>query len=79
MVFAPTDPNSQYLITFYNNLMPMPKNKKHTPKRKLQIVLAADGIKGFFKRGKAIAKLADAGKPIPHKYIINFDSSEERQ
>ena len=32
---------------------------------------------GFFERGKLIGKLADEGKPIPKKRIINFDSPEE--
>ena len=31
----------------------------------------------FFKRGRAIAKLADAGKPIPEQTIISFESATD--
>lgn len=53
------------------------KNKKRTKAKSLQVVFATDGMKGFFERGKVLAKLADAGKPIPRKHIINFESAEE--
>ena len=46
-------------------------------KNRLKTTVSADGAEGFFARGKAIAKLADQGKPIPRKRIINFDSPEE--
>jgi predicted transcriptional regulator len=54
-------------------------NQKKSPRTtdKLKVIISTDGIEGFFKRGKAIAKLADEGKPIPPKLIINFDSPEE--
>ncbi len=52
--------------------------KKHTATRKaLKVIIAADGEQGFFARGKEIAKLADEGKPIPYKRVINFNSPEE--
>jgi hypothetical protein len=55
----------------------MRKKEKKLAENKLKVIISTDGIDGFFKRGKAIAKLADEGKPIPPKLIINFDSPEE--
>ncbi|HLB58448.1 MAG TPA: MarR family transcriptional regulator [Gammaproteobacteria bacterium] len=43
----------------------------------LKTTISADGVKGFFARGKIIAKLVDRGKAIPRKRIINFDTPEE--
>lgn len=51
--------------------------KKNTKKKALKIIITADGKEGFFSRGKEIAKLADQGKSIPEKRIINFDTAEE--
>lgn len=54
-------------------------NKKRSPAltKRPQVIITTDGARGFFARGREIARLADAGKPIPSKHIINFDSSEE--
>ena len=59
--------------------MKKPKSsKKFTAVGKgLKTIISADGADGFFARGKIIAKLADQGKRIPKKRIINFDSPEE--
>ncbi len=38
---------------------------------KLTIKTATE--KDFFKRGKKLAKLADAGKPIPQESVISFE------
>ena len=43
----------------------------------MKVVVTTDGKEGFFARGKEIAKLADEGKPIPSRHIVNFDSPEE--
>lgn len=52
--------------------------RKQKPKKKnVKTIITTDGMRGFFKRGKAIAKLADQGKPIPHVRIINFDNPED--
>lgn len=50
---------------------------KNTKKKILKVSITADGKKGFFVRGKEIARLADQGKPIPEKLIINFDTPKE--
>lgn len=42
-----------------------------------KITILTNGARGFFERGKEIAKLADAGKPIPPAHLISFDSPEE--
>lgn len=52
--------------------------KKHITSTKVaKVIVASDGAKGFFARGRVIAKLADQGKSVPKKRIINFDSAEE--
>lgn len=51
--------------------------KRPATHKRLKVIIAADGKEGFFARGKQIAKLADEGKPIPSKHIINFNSPEE--
>jgi predicted transcriptional regulator len=53
------------------------QKKSPLTENKFKVIISTDGKEGFFKRGKAIAKLADEGKPISHKLIINFDSAEE--
>lgn len=54
------------------------KSKKYTDASEgLKTTILADGAKGFFARGKVIAKLADKGKRIPKKRIINFNTPEE--
>jgi predicted transcriptional regulator len=45
--------------------------------KKLKVVIATDGERGFFERGKMVAKLADEGKSVPAKRVINFDNPEE--
>jgi hypothetical protein len=54
----------------------MPKSvntKKHTSTNKaLKVTITTDGERGFFARGREIAKLADEGKPIPRRRIINL-------
>lgn len=35
--------------------------------------LIAANEENFFKRGKKLAKLADAGKPIPKELVISFE------
>lgn len=59
--------------------MKKPKNAKKykAAGEGLKTTILADGAEGFFARGKIIAKLADQGKPIPKKRIINFDSTEK--
>jgi predicted transcriptional regulator len=52
-------------------------NKKIATHKKAKVTITTDGERGFFERGKEIAKLADAGKFIPASRIINFDSPEE--
>lgn len=53
------------------------RKTKFPSSKKVKVTIATDGTRGFFKRGKEIAKLADAGMPIPSRRIINFDSPEE--
>jgi predicted transcriptional regulator len=51
--------------------------KQPTTCKTLKVIIATDGEEGFFARGKEIAKLADEGRSIPSKRIINFNSPEE--
>lgn len=37
------------------------------------LTLMTGNEEGFFKRGKRVAKLADAGKPIQHELVISFE------
>lgn len=54
------------------------KSKKYKiTGKELKTTISSDGAAGFFARGKVIAKLADQGKAIPKKRIINFDTPEE--
>lgn len=59
----------------------MPKSvgqKKSTShSQNLKVIITTDGEKGFFTRGKKIAKLVDKRKSIPRRHIINFDDAEE--
>ena len=59
--------------------MKKPKNAKKCSisNKGLKTIISADSVEGFFARGKVIAKLADQGKAIPKKRIINFDTPEE--
>ncbi len=36
-----------------------------------------ESVEEFVKRGRKIAKLADAGKPIPYSRIISFEDPED--
>ena len=42
----------------------------------MRTVIKVEGPDGFFKRGKAIVKLADQGKAIPREHIIAFEDPE---
>ena len=41
------------------------------------MIVQTENIDAFFERGREIAKLADAGKPIPSRKIINFGDVSE--
>lgn len=51
--------------------------KKANHSNKPEVIISADGTRGFFQRGKAIAKLSDQKKSISRKTIIHFDSAKE--
>ena len=61
-------------------MLKMKRTSKENPpanNKRLKVMIVTDGARGFFARGREIAKLADTGKPIPSRRIINFDSPEE--
>jgi len=43
----------------------------------MKTVIKVESPEEFFKRGKAIAKLADLGKRIPRERVISFEDPEE--
>lgn len=43
----------------------------------MKTTIKVSGTDEFFKRGKAIAKLADQGKAIPKERIISFEDPED--
>lgn len=51
--------------------------KKHRNKKEPKVIITTDGARGFFERGKEIAKLIDTGKSILPRHIISFNSPEE--
>jgi len=43
----------------------------------MRTVIKVESPADFFKRGKAVAKLADRGKTIPEEHIIAFEDPED--
>lgn len=43
--------------------------------KSVMVVLGTEG--DFFRRGREIARLVDAGKPIPEQTIISFESPSD--
>ena len=43
----------------------------------MRTVIKVETPEEFFKRGKAIARLADQGKSIPREHIIAFENPED--
>ena len=45
--------------------------------QEMRTVIKVESPKDFFKRGKAVAQLADHGKAIPREHIIAFEDPED--
>lgn len=43
----------------------------------MKTVIKTGSVEDFFKRGRAIARLADHGKPIPAERIIAYENPED--
>lgn len=43
----------------------------------MKTVIKTDSVEGFFKRGRAVARLADRGEPIPAERIIAYEDPED--
>lgn len=41
------------------------------------VIIQESTVDDFFKRGRAIAKLADAGKPIPEQMVLTFETPDD--
>ncbi|MDP2804938.1 MAG: HTH domain-containing protein [Gallionellaceae bacterium] len=43
----------------------------------MKTILKVESVEEFFKRGKAIAKLADKGRQIPREKVISFEDPQD--
>lgn len=43
----------------------------------MKTVIKTGNVEGFFKRGRDIARQADAGKPIPAERVITYEDPED--
>ena len=43
----------------------------------MKTIIKTGSVEGFFKRGRAIARLADQGKPITAERVISYENPEE--
>lgn len=43
----------------------------------MKTVIKTGSVEDFFKRGRAVARLADQGKPIPVERIVVYEDPEE--
>ncbi len=43
----------------------------------MKTVIKTGSVEAFFKRGRAVARLADQGKPIPAERVVVYEDPEE--